>query len=129
MSLTERPTMRSLPYLITFAAITLVWAIDLPTTLGAHPWWSQQAALIGGAIGLALGFAASFLGDRQRAMAVAFPLLMLVGFTVAKHGQITFAASYGDDTFAGKLWYFGWFGTGIFFNATILSWSKRLLNR
>jgi hypothetical protein len=121
--------MRSLPYLITFAAITLVWAIDLPVTLGAHPWWSQQAALIGGAIGLALGFAASFLGNRQRVLAVIFPLLMLVGFAVAKHGQITFAASYGDDALAGKLWYFGCFSTGIFFSATILSWGKRLLNR
>ncbi|MDC0738887.1 hypothetical protein N6L24_11410 [Cognatishimia sp. SS12] len=85
----------------------LAYGLMLPQQFGAHPWWATQALgiglLIGGPLALALGTA---LGD-GRAAGI-FAGLSLLAFAAARFGQRGFAASYGDDALAGRLWYFGW---------------------
>lgn len=98
--------------------------IDLPQTLGAHPWWSVKTLLIGGPIGLVLGYFA-----RLRFAPVGFSVLVLLSYFTAKTGQSRFAASYAEDAFAGQLWYFGWMATAIMAAALIVSVSRWVVLR
>jgi hypothetical protein len=42
--------------------------------------------------------------------AVIFVSLMLVTYGVSRYGKADFVASYAEDRFAGRLWYFGFIG-------------------
>ncbi len=86
-------------------------ALDIARPLGAHPWWSQKTLLIGAPIGLII---ATLLGLKLRpiSLTITFAIATAWAFACAKYGQTQFAASYAEDQFAGKLWYFGWIATG-----------------
>ena len=95
--------------------VAFVVAIALPVLLaqsgmfvklGAHPWWAVQVALIGAPIGALVAMAPFTQGKR-----------LLLGLVVlalcagaAYYGKTQFAASFAEDAFAGRMWYFGWIG-------------------
>ena len=91
------------------AALGLVAAvIDLPKTFGAHPWWSGQVAWVGAIVGVIIASLAMALRVSRIIWIIAMVLLIAAIFAVA-YGKAQFAASYAEDAFAGRLWYFGWF--------------------
>ncbi len=79
--------------------------------LGAHPFWSVQVAYIGIGVGLVVLFAAHLLGLAKARQIVLFGIGLIIAVAVAKYGKNGFAASYAEDRFAGKLWYYGWIAT------------------
>ena len=79
--------------------------------LGAHPFWSVQVAYIGIGAGLVVSIAAHFLGVAKAHQIVLFGIGLIIAVAVAKYGKNGFAASYAEDRFAGKLWYYGWIAT------------------
>jgi hypothetical protein len=89
--------------------------------LGAHNWWDIKTIIIGAPIGIILAFVIGLLPIKKLVKVIGFLILTCLAFWAAKHGQTAFANSYGDDQFAGKLWYFGWIATGLFSAATIFS--------
>jgi hypothetical protein len=89
--------------------------------LGAHNWWDIKSIIIGAPIGILLAYAVGLLPLAKPTKIIGFLILTCLAFWVAKHGQTAFANSYGDDQFAGKLWYFGWIATGLFSAATVFA--------
>ncbi len=88
-------------------------------SLGAHPWWALTVALIGAPIGLVFGV---LLARLALVPSVVLALVALaLAYGVAYYGKTQFAASYAEDAFAGKLWYFGWIGTAAGMSALILA--------
>ena len=87
--------------------VLLAW-YDVPRQLGAHPWWTMRTAIIGAPIGLGLGV---ILLLAPRIWGTLVSVVATGGaFAVALYGGQQFAASFAEDAFAGKLWYFGWIG-------------------
>jgi hypothetical protein len=84
---------------------------DVAKPLGAHPWWSQQTLLIGTPLGLIIATAAG-LTNRRMFFVGLFIVTTIIGYATASYGKSLFVASFAEDIFAGKLWYFGWIGTG-----------------
>lgn len=107
-----------LPALIAALLMAALIALDIALPLGAHPWWSQKTLLIGAPIGLILATLAG-LKLRPLPLTITFALATTLAFAAAKYGQTQFAASYAEDQFAGKLWYFGWIATGATLAATL----------
>jgi hypothetical protein len=84
--------------------------VGVPEALGAHPFWAAKVAYIGAAIGLGLALAIWRLRARFTVkLALAAGLLALTAGSTAM-GKARFAASYAEDAFAGKMWFFGWIG-------------------
>lgn len=113
--------MRLVPVLATLLIMALVYALDLPKALGAHPFWSRTIVLIGTPIGMALAGAALFGLKVRWQAAVGFAALTLVAMLVAAQGKADFAASYAEDRFAGRLWYFGWIAAAAMAAAAVTS--------
>lgn len=107
-----------LPALIAALLMAALIALDIARPLGAHPWWSQKTLLIGAPIGLILATLAG-LKLRPVPLTITLAIATALAFATAKHGQNQFAASYAEDQFAGKLWYFGWIATGATLAATL----------
>ncbi len=105
----------------------LVAALDLPKSLGAHPWWSLKVLMIGVPIGAILALIASCLSHPNKAV-VLFLLATLASYITAKYGQIQFAASYAEDALAGTLWYFGWISLAASAMAFATAVFQRLIN-
>jgi len=101
--------MRALAFIPSLAVITLIWATDLPETLGAHPWWSEKSVLIGAPVGLALAWGAG-LWIAALPRLVIFATFTACAAAAAFFGKRAFVASFGDSTLAGQFWYFGWIG-------------------
>ncbi|MDJ0824807.1 MAG: hypothetical protein QNJ16_04825 [Rhodobacter sp.] len=76
--------------------------------LGAHPWWAGQTAWVGVAVGLIIGLL-SVRRTRWWRIGVGVALIV-VSAIAAGYGKAQFAASFAEDAFAGRLWYFGWIG-------------------
>ncbi len=106
-----------LPALIAALFMGALIALDVARPLGAHPWWSQKTLLIGALFGLILATLAG-LKLRPLPLTVTFAIATALAFATAKYGQTQFAASYAEDQFAGKLWYFGWIAPGATLTAT-----------
>lgn len=108
-------------------AAVLVAVIDLPASLGAHPFWSDTVILIGLPIGLILAavLAQTRLTRWQSTAIVA--LFAGAAYLAATVGKARFAASYAEDGFAGQMWYFGWIATCALLAALIaaLLWPRR----
>ncbi|SHJ14319.1 hypothetical protein SAMN05444000_105148 [Shimia gijangensis] len=101
-----------LTLIVTILLMAALIALDIAKPLGAHPWWSQKTLMIGAPIGLILGaLSARVIAPLPRT--VLFALFTLAAFGITKYGQTQFAASYAEDTLAGKLWYFGWIGIAV----------------
>ena len=97
------------PILITLAVLALVYALDLPKTLGAHPWWSHQVVLVSGGLGIVAGF---FLKRAQPISGAGMMLVMAIsGYILAGIGKEQFAISFAEDKLAGQIWYFSWHAT------------------
>ena len=92
-------------------AAALAFALNLPQNLGAHPWWPQDVILNGLPIGLALAWVLA-LTPLSRVTAIALAgMATMAAAVIATTGKARFAASYAEDVFAGKMWYFGWIAT------------------
>ena len=109
-----------LPALIAALLMAALIALDIARPLGAHPWWSQKTLLIGAPLGLILATLAN-LKLRPLPLAISFAIATALAFATAKYGQTQFAASYAEDQFSGKLWYFGWIATGAALAATLIA--------
>lgn len=76
--------------------------------LGAHPWWADQVAFVGIAMGLPAAWLVSrVLPNRSRRLAIVVTALAVSGL-VTYFGKARFVASFAEDTLAGRGWYFGW---------------------
>lgn len=92
-------------------AAALAYALNLPQSLGAHPWWSQNVILIGLPIGLVIAWGLA-LTPLSRIAAVSLTGgAAVVTAVAAVTAKARFAASYAEDVLAGQMWYFGWIGT------------------
>ena len=89
--------------------------------LGAHHWWDFKTALIGAPIGLIIAIIIEFITPLKPAKVMGFLALLALAFADAKYSQIQFVASYGEDQFAGKMWYFGWIATAAAASGAIFS--------
>ena len=96
--------------------IALAW-FGFSATLGAHPFWDVKTALIGAPIGAVVGVLVSMKLPKTASVAM-FAILTLAAYAAAQWGKTTFAASYAEDAFAGKVWFFGWIATSGAFAAT-----------
>jgi len=90
-------------------AVTLAYVFEAPNSLGAHPFWDQQVLFIGAGIGAILGLISLPLPNVARIGG--FLALTVLAYLAASWGKETFAVSYAEDAFAGRIWYFGWFAT------------------
>jgi predicted branched-subunit amino acid permease len=77
-------------------------------SLGAHPFWDTQVALIGAPIGLVLAATLRALKWRWVTRLFAFLLLLTIAATAAHQGRLQFAASFAENALAGQFWYLGW---------------------
>ncbi|MCG6902109.1 MAG: hypothetical protein LJE68_05455 [Rhodobacter sp.] len=85
----------------------LAW-LGISARLGAHPWWDVSTALVGAPVGVVAGL---FCLRRAKGAGFTLSLVVLAGaVAVAWYGKTQFAASFAEDAFAGKMWYFGWIG-------------------
>jgi len=85
-------------------------AIGGAEALGAHPWWAARTGLVGAPIGLGLFALAGRIGiGPGRLLPLALGGLALA-VAAATLGKARFAASFAEDTLAGRFWFFGWFG-------------------
>lgn len=108
---------------VAFFAAFVAGLLALPEALGAHPWWSAKVLWTGGSVGVALGILTAWgVSSRSNYRGVALIGLVvatIAAFATARYGQTQFAASYAEDAFAGKLWFFGWHSTCAFTMATL----------
>lgn len=79
-----------------------------PEALGAHPLWGMKIAYLGIAGGVLMSVLATFCGQRRALQLITFTTLLLISIAITTYGKTEFAASYAEDDFAGKLWFFGW---------------------
>lgn len=78
--------------------------------LGAHPRWGMKIAYLAIASGLLMAFLAALAGQRWQLQLITFSTLLVISIAITTYGKTQFAASYAEDDFAGKLWFFGWIG-------------------
>ncbi len=88
-------------------------------TLGAHPFWSLNVALIGAPIGGLLALGLFVMTRWYWGPLVCSVILAAVAYGVAHFGKLRFAASYAEDAFAGQMWFFGWIATALFITLTL----------
>lgn len=117
----------ALPLFLTVLFLALIWWIDLPRTLGAHPFWSRDAVLLGGGLGLALGSLS--VKFPWVARLIVFVLIAALGYGLAIYGKTAFAASFGEDALAGRFWFIGWHAALAGFSATLLTLIARGVRR
>ncbi|CUK06816.1 hypothetical protein Q8W25_03750 [Shimia thalassica] len=108
----------ALPVILAAIVMALVVVFDVPTSFGAHPWWSTKSVLIGAPIGIVIAVLATRLTISAMVRRITFAVAVVAAFGVAKYGGEQFAASYAEDAFAGKLWFFGWIAT----SAAVAAW-------
>lgn len=111
--------------LIAFALPILAALLGLTDALGAHISWDVKTILIGAPIGVLLAFLLALVWPNKTKTTILWVLLLVCAFAIAKYGQTAFVNSYGDDQFAGKLWYFGWIATGAAAAGTIFAAIRR----
>lgn len=119
----------ALPALLAAFVMALVWGFDLPLDFGAHPWWSAKSVLIGAPIGIVIALFAARISTSALIRRAIFAVAVIVAFGIAKYGGTQFAASYAEDAFAGKLWYFGWIATSAAFAAWLTTLFQTLPRR
>lgn len=99
--------------------------LGLSQSLGAHPFWSTQIALIGAPVGALLALILRYATRFQWSSALAALVLTGMALAMATMGKTRFAASYAEDVQAGQLWYFGWIAVALFATTTLaLMWPK-----
>ncbi|MEP2531366.1 hypothetical protein [Shimia sp.] len=117
-----------LPALIAVLIMAVLIVLDVAKPLGAHPWWSQQTLMIGTVIGAIVATLATRMSTPMKRL-MAFALITVLAFGLAKYGQTQFAASYAEDALAGKMWYYGWIETGAALAAAITAAAQVFLRK
>jgi len=97
-----------LAFALPIAVAALAYGLGLARTLGAHPFWADTVILIGTPVGLLLAWLLWLTPLNRGARAVLGLALLVAAYWVAATGQARFAASFAEDAFAGRIWYFGW---------------------
>jgi len=93
-------------------AFVVLERLGMFLALGAHPFWSSKATYIGIIAGTLITLCVAFL-DRRAPITAAKLLIGIVLTTAAiaaitlLYGKAEFAASYAENAFAGRVWYFG----------------------
>lgn len=87
------------------AVFVILHLAGVPVRLGAHPWWAGQVLIVGGVAGTGL---AMVLRRHPRPVLIIAILVGLMSWVLADLGKARFAASYAEDIWAGRAWYFGW---------------------
>lgn len=95
-------------YAIAGGIVIIAAYYGITRSLGAHPFWDVQIALIGAPIGLVLAVFLRALKWRWATRLLAFLVLLAIAGTAAHQGRLQFAASYAENQLAGQFWYFGW---------------------
>ena len=93
--------------------------LDLAEYGGAHPFWSSSVVYIGVPVGIIFAGVIRALGLGRGARLVLYAALLAVAIWVAYSGKTQFAASYAEDAFAGRMWYFGWIAIAAFGTALL----------
>lgn len=88
--------------------------------LGAHPFWALKVTWIGAPIGVVL-FLALWRVSTSILLGVVLLVLGVACMFAAHWGKTEFAASFAENAFAGKVWYFGWIGAAVFMTVA-LAW-------
>ena len=83
-----------------------IYLTDAPAFLGAHPTWAATVIGIGAPLGV-FGFIALVRTNRHILLGLSI-VGLIVAYMAVVYGKSRFAASFGDDVLAGKMWYFGW---------------------
>ena len=91
------------PFALAAILVILSAALGLSQTLGAHPFWSTQIALIGAPAGAVLAIILRFATRFQWASVLAAMVLTGLALAMAHMGKTRFAASYAEDVQAGAL--------------------------
>ncbi len=107
-----------------FVTIAL-YIFSVPKSLGAHPWWAENVIFYGAPIGMLIGLVVAFIRPRSALVSIAFFILTLLAFWVAKSGGTAFAASFAEDQAAGQRWFYGWIATIAALLAAVSYTSKR----
>lgn len=76
--------------------------------LGAHPFWGMKIAYFAIGAGLVMSVMAALAKQRLTQQLITFTTLLVISIAITTYGKTQFAASYAEDDFAGKLWFFGW---------------------
>ena len=100
-------------------------AMDLAEYGGAHPFWSSSVVYIGAPLGIILAAIVRRVGLGRTGRLILYILLLGIAVWVAQTGKARFAASFAEDAFGGKMWYYGWIATATFGTALL----ARLLSR
>ena len=125
--LRAKPLIKNIfPFALAALLVILAAFSGLSQTLGAHPFWATQIALIGAPAGAVLAIILRFATRFQWTSAFAALVLTGLALAMATMGKTRFAASYAEDVQAGQLWYFGWIAVALFATTTLaLMWPKR----
>ena len=98
---------------------------------GAHPIWSLKGSLIGLAIGLVAYLIAAVFAWRHPSkltiVALGFVGTLIVATIVALNGKAGFVASYAEDGFAGRVWFYGYIAAAGGFAASLATIALMLL--
>ena len=120
--------MRASSLIFAVVLMAVAWAFDLPATLGAHPWWSGKAVLIGAPVGLVLAWVLALRFGPGARMAVIGVALILAGAS-AYYGKQVFVSSFGDNALAGRFWFFGWIASMAALSAALSTVGDLILAR
>lgn len=120
--------MRHAPALLAPVLFALAaYVLNLPQSLGAHPWWSSTVIAIGLPVGVLIAALLSRASLPKGASIVLTAIAALACAGIASAGKARFAASYAEDSFGGQMWYFGWIATCALVAALIATtlWPRR----
>lgn len=99
-------------------AAAVIWILGLSgfwLWLGTHPFWSDKVTYIGIGIGIVLSLIV-FLISRRAGLGngkVLIGLIVLTGVVAVialYFGKAEFVASFAENRFAGKVWFYGFMG-------------------
>lgn len=97
-----------LPVVLTSAYLLGMQFLNVPVILGAHPFWSMKVVLAGLILGLCLSVLFHLIRMRRLMRYLLLFATLIAAFSLAYYGKAQFAASYAENTLAGKFWFFGW---------------------
>lgn len=99
-------------------AAIIIWLLEFSgfwLWLGTHPFWSGKVAYIGIGIGIVLSLIV-FVISRRTGMDNGKVLIGLIALTgvvtviALFYGKAEFVASFAENRFAGKVWFYGFMG-------------------
>lgn len=120
---------RTLALVTTVSAAAIILFLDIPGSLGAHPWWAAQVVWIGAPFGLALALLITRQAPLPDLPLVLLALLTASAYAISADGKSRFAASYAEDVLAGRFWYYGWIAAAFLGATTVFATAHALVAR